>query len=107
MIAKKRYQFYDKPRMHPLVAVSIYGWACGIMLILFTIVPGFTRFLFSLFAFYTGFNFFSKYDEVKYRVILIVLALVIYFFGVMTYVALAIINGWYIPFTPPEAVESE
>lgn len=96
-----------KPFLSPPLAIFLYALACGFMLILFHLIPGFIRYLFSLFAFYGGFNFFRKYDETKHRVLLIVFAMVIYFIGVVVYVAFAIVNGWTIPGVPDNVAEMD
>lgn len=96
-----------KPLVNPYVAICLYALACGFMLILFNVIPGFIRYLFSLFAFYGGFNFFRKYDETKHRVLMIVGAMLVYLFGVIIYVAFAIVNGWYIPGMPDNVLEMD
>lgn len=91
------YDHLDKAGMPPAVSIILFSLLCGAMLIIFSIIQDFTKYIFSLVALYAGFKFFQKFDQLKHRIIFIVLSIVIYFVGFIIFVGFAVVYEWNVP----------
>lgn len=55
-----------------------YAFLAGLMLAIFSMITGLTRYLFSLLALYIGIRFFRRFETLGLRITFIVLAIVFY-----------------------------
>lgn len=56
-----------------------YSMLIGALLVAFSMIPTFWRFVFSLGAIFAGFKFFGRYERVAMRVWLFILSLIFFF----------------------------
>lgn len=82
--------------MRNALFLLLYGLAGGVLMSLFMMSAGVTRYLFSLGAVLLGMQFFKRYDSKGLRIGFIVLVLVFSLFFPLIYVMLALANGWYV-----------
>ncbi|XEC96983.1 hypothetical protein AB6A23_10845 [Paenibacillus tarimensis] len=69
----------EPSRFRTAMGVLFYSLACGLLLSIFSFVPGLFRYAFSLGALLLGIRFFRNYEKLSLRVIFIVLSIVFYF----------------------------
>jgi hypothetical protein len=66
-----------------------YSMVIGVLLVAFSMIPAFWRYLFSLGALFIGIRFFGRYDRLAMRVWLFILSFI--FFLIFTVVAVMIL----------------
>lgn len=86
--------------MNAKLNLFVTSIVCGLCLAVFSLIPSFVKFAFSLVAFFVGLRFFGQYDSWKMRLALIAISIIWYFLFVIIYTFLAIANNWYLPAMP-------
>lgn len=70
-----------------------YSALIGLLLVAFTVIPAFWRFVFSLGAVFIGFKFFGTYERTALRVWLCILSLIFFFLFTIIGVTVLYITG--------------
>ncbi|MEO3947528.1 hypothetical protein [Gorillibacterium sp. CAU 1737] len=78
--------------------LEFIGYALGISigLFLFTLIPNFFKYAFSLGALYLGYQFYKRNEGWGMRIAMIVTSIALALLFSVVYTALAYVNGWYI-----------
>lgn len=79
------------------LVVLLYSIAGAILMSGFILVPGITRYAFSLGALLLGIRFFRVRDGIAARIVFIVLVVVLCLIFTSMYVVFATANDWWIP----------
>lgn len=82
--------------MRNTLILLTYSVGCGILMSLFIMSTGVTRYLFSLLAVVLGIQFFKRIEGKGLRIGFVVLVVFFSLLFPVIYVALALVNGWYI-----------
>jgi hypothetical protein len=77
--------------------VILYAAGLGLLLLAFTMIQDFFRYLFSLLAFLLALRFFSTYETWGPRIAFIIVSFLFYIIDIIIYTMIAYVNGWPIP----------
>lgn len=73
--------------------VLLYALLAGGSLALFSLIPSFIKYIFSLLAVYIGIRFFRRFETIGLRITFIVLGLVMYFLIIIIITAVQFVMG--------------
>lgn len=83
--------------MPNLLRILLYGLGTGLLLLGFVLISSVLKYACSLIVLFLGMRFFSAYDQWRYRIAYIVLAIIAFFIWITLYVILAYVYGWPLP----------
>ncbi len=83
--------------MNKYVSLFLFSLGVAILLILFSLIPDFTRYIFSLASIYLGFRFFQRYESIRFRVVFILISIVLFLILMVIFSMMAVMMEWDIP----------
>lgn len=74
--------------------ILVSSLLAALLLTAFSHIESVVKYAFSLIAFYVAFRFFKKNEEIRTRILFVIIALILYFISSFVYSLLAELNGW-------------